>query len=206
MDIFLGTLETDLEQPTIENRSPVPGSRNASIDTAVAFDVLDVGGSGVSAASLTVWFNADLVYDADGGGFQVGYAGAVTSILNGYHFTATRTGGFPLDFFAHVRVLVQDSAVPPNVTDNTWVFRTRDPDVAADQRRLSFSADVMVLVGHFKGSTVFGPGEARESTLVSDGAEDGFAAGFLLTTGNLRWVKRAGGTDRDSLVDVSVFA
>ena len=62
--------------------------------------------------------------------------------------------------------------------------------------------DSFVVVGHFSGSAVFGPGELNETTLVSPGDDEIFVARYN-PDGTLRWAKRAGGTRENKAFGVS---
>ena len=64
------------------------------------------------------------------------------------------------------------------------------------------SSDNAYVTGFFEGSATFGPGEANETTLTSDGGVDIFVAKFT-TAGDLIQVKRAGGTTNDSGFDIA---
>ena len=70
-----------------------------------------------------------------------------------------------------------------------------DVDVAND---LAVASDGSVVVaGQFSGTATFGPGEAAETSLTSDGGYDIFVARHDSTGGALLWAKGAGGADAD---------
>jgi len=60
----------------------------------------------------------------------------------------------------------------------------------------SLSDNSFVITGYFSGSTVFGPGEANETTLNSPGNYNIFVARYN-PNGTLAWAKQAGGTFDD---------
>jgi hypothetical protein len=80
-----------------------------------------------------------------------------------------------------------------------WAKRVRGPGFNQD----GTGADLVVdgsgnsyITGEFKNTSVFGGGEAGETTLTSDGDNDIFLAKYAVN-GDLVWVKRAGGTFDD---------
>lgn len=62
------------------------------------------------------------------------------------------------------------------------------------------------LAGNFgTASTIFGPGEANETTLSPAGTRDGFVAGIASASGNLQWVKKFGGSSANVFVNQSIM-
>ncbi len=60
------------------------------------------------------------------------------------------------------------------------------------------------VTGTFTGTATFGAGEAQQTDLVSAGDLDGFLARFT-PTGQLSWVRRAGGVQRDAPTRLAVL-
>jgi hypothetical protein len=65
-------------------------------------------------------------------------------------------------------------------------------------------ANAVVVTGYFGGTTVFGPGEANETTLTSDGFDDAFVARFDAAGGALVWARRIGGEEESYGYGVAV--
>ncbi len=82
------------------------------------------------------------------------------------------------------------------VNDGTFT-RSRQSDIAVDVSGNTY------ITGIFEGSTTFGPGEALETTLTSDGDSDIFIAKYT-ADGNLIWAKRAGGVQGDAGRSIAV--
>src|SRR5262249_24301705 len=59
------------------------------------------------------------------------------------------------------------------------------------------------VTGFFSGTATFGPGEANQTLLTSAGGTDIFVAKYS-TSGELVWVKRAGGTGADQANGIGV--
>ncbi len=83
------------------------------------------------------------------------------------------------------------------VNDGTFT-RSRESDIAVDGSGNTY------ITGIFEGSTTFGPGEALETTLTSDGDSDIFIAKYNTADGNLIWARRAGGAQGDEGRSVAV--
>lgn len=60
------------------------------------------------------------------------------------------------------------------------------------------------VTGEFYTSATFGPGEANETVLTSDGENDIFVAKYAPNNGTLQWVKRAGGLDFDDVYGIAL--
>ena len=56
-----------------------------------------------------------------------------------------------------------------------------------------------VVVGYFQSYATFGPGEANEIRLIAASIDSDVFLARLLPDGSLEWVRRAGGSDRDSV-------
>jgi len=69
----------------------------------------------------------------------------------------------------------------------------------------ALSDNSIVVTGYFKGTSIFGEGEANETTLVSAGTYDIFIARYN-PDGILEWAKRAGGTEYESGRDITTLS
>ena len=106
---------------------------------------------------------------------------------------------------------------PPSPNGNYEVFLARynadgtlrwarraggsDQDAAASVAVLPDGS--AVVTGTFEGAATFGPGEGGQTVLQADGGSDVFLARFQ-ATGNLSWVRRAGGPANDRASQVAV--
>ena len=77
-----------------------------------------------------------------------------------------------------------------------WAIRAGGTDSEQGNAIALDGAGNSYITGIFLGSPTFGPGEANETALTSDGGNDIFIAKYE-TTGELAWAKRAGGTSTD---------
>jgi len=68
-----------------------------------------------------------------------------------------------------------------------------------------FADGSCLVMGSFKNTVVFGPGEAKETRLTADGETDIFIAKYN-AGGSLAWAKRAGGASHDSGWDLVALA
>ena len=86
-----------------------------------------------------------------------------------------------------------------------WARRAGGTDWDWGYAATALSDDSIVVSGFFRDSAIFGPGEANETVLVSDGDVDIFIARYN-PDGALAWARRAGGTDFDEGRAVSVLS
>ncbi len=77
-----------------------------------------------------------------------------------------------------------------------WAKRAGGTDVDGGHGITTLSDDTTVVTGSYRGSAIFGEGEANETVLVSAEKADIFVARYN-HDGTLVWAERAGGTDSD---------
>ena len=77
-----------------------------------------------------------------------------------------------------------------------WAIRAGGPNYDESHGITMLSDDSTVVTGRFRGTAIFGEGEANETYLESDGSNDIFVARYT-PDGKLVWAKRAGGVSGD---------
>lgn len=106
--------------PALENCNPFDGAGGISRFHPVIFDLIDAG-AGVDTAATTVTIGDVLAWSGDAP--RPGFTGSRTTVLNGYHYSITKSGALPLGSIA-VAVHARDQATTPNVLDITYHFTT----------------------------------------------------------------------------------
>lgn len=86
-----------------------------------------------------------------------------------------------------------------------WAKRAGGPDWDEGAGVAVLADGSVVVTGRFGGDAVFGPGEGKETTLVSAGNSDIFIACYE-KSGTLKWAKRAGGPITDAGLGVAACA
>lgn len=120
-DIFLGEFGTDTNPPVVNTRSPANLATGVLRTANISFNVVDVGGSGVALASISVTVNG--VPAVTGGLFQAGFTGTTTPITDGYAVFINPTVNFTYGATKTVVVNAYDlSPIVNIVAPDTWSF------------------------------------------------------------------------------------
>lgn len=125
------TLDTITTTPAVFNRDPEPNETGVPVDTLISVDFSDIGTDGLDTASIEVFVNGVLAYDADGGGFQAGFGGpgSATSAPDAdtVRVVIDPTSDFSSLQQVAVRKVALTSLAPiPDALDETYIFTTED--------------------------------------------------------------------------------
>jgi hypothetical protein len=115
----------DHDPPYLANQNPAPGATGVSRNTNVALSIKD-DGAGVDLSTVTITLEV-LGYDGATNTFHVPYNGPSSSksgVPAQYDFVLDRTINFGFDTLVTVTVHAADLAVPPNVLNTLYSFRT----------------------------------------------------------------------------------
>lgn len=131
-DIFLGSLEFDIEGPVFDSFFPAPNAANVPVNTALSFNVTDLG-LGVNSSSINVLLNSVPVIV--NGIFSPGFSGSISPITNGFSVLVTPGSFLSIGTAFTVDYYAEDLAAIFNDTSGSWSFQTSGdatgPDISA---------------------------------------------------------------------------
>jgi hypothetical protein len=108
--------------PVISDESPVPDAVSVGLDTAIKFDVKDIG-SGVDTSATTVYLGDELAWSSDTP--AAGWTGGCTPITGGCSYLLYRTA--KLDPFTYYTLHVRAADLDGNTASADWTFQTDPP-------------------------------------------------------------------------------
>lgn len=125
-DTWTFTTTGDTTLPVITNRLPAPAATGVLVTSAVSFDLLDVGGSGINLSTLNVSLSDETSTSQVivSGVTQPGYSVSITPIVGGYHVSADIIGNLLIYETYDVDVDVEDIA--GNQATSTWSWSTEE--------------------------------------------------------------------------------
>lgn len=120
-EIFIGSLEFDIDPPVVDAFFPANGAAGVLVGTSISFSVTD-SGLGVDLSSIDVDINAIPILA--NGVFAPGVIGTIAPIPNGYAVGFTPASPLPYNQPITVNYYVQDLAAIFNITTGSWSFST----------------------------------------------------------------------------------
>ncbi|MCX6354958.1 MAG: hypothetical protein NTZ78_08655 [Candidatus Aureabacteria bacterium] len=163
--------------------------------------LIPIGGSDIFIAKYNA--NGTLAWVKGEGGNDRDYSGRIVSFADGTFVTEGSFDGTATFGLGEPNETTLTSAgewdifIAKFYADGTLMWVKRAGGSGYDEANITTCSDgSLMAAGYFCNTCVFGPGESKETTLTSAGAQDIFIAKYN-ADGTLAWAKRAGGDARD---------